>query len=56
MEILRQLEHRGRTLVRRQVGTVEQVLMHPYRTIDLALAAEEAARARSEDRSSADRP
>ena len=43
MEILRELEHRGLALVGWQVGTVEQVLMHADRAIDLALAAEQIA-------------
>ena len=43
MEVLRELEGRRLALVRRQVGTVEQVLVHADRAVDLALAAEQAA-------------
>ena len=42
MEVLRELEHRRLALVRREVRAVEQVLVHPRRAVDLALAPEQA--------------
>ena len=51
MEVLRKLVGRRRSLVGRQVGTIEQVLMHADRAIDLALAAKE----RSESKVQIDR-
>ena len=43
MEVLRELEVAASPLVRRQVGAVEQVLVHADRAVDLALAPEQAA-------------
>src|SRR6185295_19313222 len=43
MKILRELEKRGLALVRGKVRAVQEVLVHPGRPLDLALAAEKAA-------------
>ena len=43
VEVLRELEGRGRALLGGQVGPIEQVLVHADRAVDLAVAAEQAA-------------
>src|SRR4029077_6848224 len=43
MEILCELEDRGLALVGREIRPVEEVLVHPGRPVDFALAPEEAA-------------
>ena len=56
VEVLRELERRRVALVGRQVGAVEQVLVHADRAVDLALPPEQAAQREMQVDRSADRP